>query len=382
MAQVPSEWTEEFNKWGAKFVITDSVSAPALHGIFRPTLLFPPGLLEKLTRPEVHMIVAHELGHFRRRDLPVQVLIHTAQIVHWFNPLVWIAARAARHDCELACDEYVVDRLGATEPQAYGATLLKILGMSNAPTPGPLGLGIIESKQQIKRRIQMIIANRPASLQRTLLAGALLAVVAVVSFTRESRAQAPALEKPTLAVGQTPPTVTTTPPTGWYKNGTNNAAAYLAGVDHIQTHAGQPSAYVKSNQSAIEGFGGMMQMCSAENFLGKRLRFSAWMKTENVGEGGAHLWLRVDGKERNEMLQFDNMNNRAVKGTTDWQQYSVVLDVPANSAALAYGFFVHGLGQAWISGVKIEEVGLDVPSTNAPAGGRKLPSSPVNLGFE
>jgi hypothetical protein len=35
-----------------------------------------------------------------------------------------------------------------------------------------------------------------------------------------------------------------------------------------------------------------------------------------------------------------------IKGTTEWQQHSVVLDVPANAAALAYGFFVQGTGQA------------------------------------
>jgi TonB family protein len=126
----------------------------------------------------------------------------------------------------------------------------------------------------------------------------------------------------------------------------------------------------------------MMQMCAAENFLGKRLRFSAWMKTENTNDGGAHLWFRVDGKETNSMLQFDNMDSRPVKGTTDWQQYAIVLDVPANSAALAYGFFVQGNGQAWVSGVKIEEVGADVPSTNMTKTRPPiLPNAPVNLGF-
>jgi len=60
----------------------------------------------------------------------------------------------------------------------------------------------------------------------------------------------------------------------------------------------------------------------------------------------------------------------------------VVLDVPADSAALAYGFFISGTGQAWVSGVRIEQVGMDVPSTNIEGKkARVLPEAPVNLEF-
>ena len=100
----------------------------------------------------------------------------------------------------------------------------------------------------------------------------------------------------------------------------------------------------------------MMQTCSAQSYLGKRVRFSAWMKTKEAGGGGAHLWLRVDGVD-NSRLQFDNMNKRPVKGTTGWRRYSIVLEVPSNSKALAYGFFLSGNGQAWVSGAAFEEAG-------------------------
>ena len=361
---------------GVQVIVTDSVGTPALHGMFRPTLLFPPGLMEKLSRREIELIVAHELGHHKRRDLLAQATIYSAQILHWFNPLIWVAARSARHDCELACDEYVLRRLGPTGPQFYGATLLKIIGMASQTPQAPLGLGIVEPKQQIKRRIQMILASKPSFFPRTVFGCALFALVAGLCLTRETRAGQQ------LSAAGPAVTVTTEAPSGWWKNGTNNAVAYVAGVDRNNTHDGLPSAYVKSVEPVIQGFGGMMQMCAAENFLGKRLRYSAWMKTENTNDGGAHLWFRVDGKETNAMLQFDNMDSRPVKGTTDWQQYAIVLDVPANAAALAYGFFVQGTGQAWVSDVKIEEVGVDVPSTNMTRTKPSiLPNSPVNLGF-
>jgi hypothetical protein len=177
------------------------------------------------------------------------------------------------------------------------------------------------------------------------------------------------------------PGVTRTAPAGWAKNG-SKPGAYVVGVDRNQTYAGMPSAYVKSIESSVNGFGGMMQMSSAEDFAGKRVRLSGWAKTQDANDGGGHVWLRVDGQQVGASLQFDNMDNRPIKGTTDWQPYSVVLDVPAEASALAYGFFVQGTGQMWVSGTKIEPVGADVSSTNMKVKkATPLPKTPTNLSF-
>ena len=180
------------------------------------------------------------------------------------------------------------------------------------------------------------------------------------------------------------PGVSKIAPAGWHKNG-SKPGSYVVGVDRNQTWAGLPSAYVKSLDTSVDGFGGMMQTSSAEELIGKRVRLSGWVKTQDANEGGGHLWLRVDGKQPGVSLQFDNMDGRAVKGTSDWQQYSVVLDVPQEATALAYGFFVHGGGQMWVSGTKMEPVGAEVPSTNlksASGPAPTLPKTPVNLSFD
>lgn len=178
------------------------------------------------------------------------------------------------------------------------------------------------------------------------------------------------------------PGITTTAPAGWAKNG-SKPGAYVVGVDRLESFRGMPSAYVKSVVPGVDGFGGMMQTTSAEDLLGKRVRLSGWIKTEEANDGGGHLWLRVDGKQSGTPLQFDNMDNRAVKGTTDWQPYSIVLDVPPESSALAYGFFVQGTGKMWVSGAKMEAVESDIPSTNTIVNRtRSLPRTPVNLTFD
>src|SRR5690242_9926452 len=95
-------------------------------------------------------------------------------------------------------------------------------------------------------------------------------------------------------------------PQGWFLAG-NRPADYETGVDAQTVYGGQPSAYLKSKSAAIEGFGTLMQSFSAEEYLGKRIRYSAFVKTDSV-QDWTGLWLRVDGVQGS--LAFDNMQTR------------------------------------------------------------------------
>ncbi len=81
-------------------------------------------------------VLAHETTHFRHGDHLWNVLKGAALAIHWWNPLVWLAAALSRRDCELACDEGTLKRLGEEERFAYGRTLLTLLAAR--PRPGGL----------------------------------------------------------------------------------------------------------------------------------------------------------------------------------------------------------------------------------------------------
>ena len=89
--------------------------------------------------------------------------------------------------------------------------------------------------------------------------------------------------------------------------------------------------------------------------------------------------MRVD-KEK-DVLAFDNMQDRSITGTGDWQRYNVVLDVPRDATGIAFGMLLTGAGEVWLSGLKFEVVGLDVPTTNMTGKVGHAPSEPVNLDF-
>lgn len=199
---------------GVRVCITDAVTAPALTGIFRPRILFPPGFLERLTPAEVRLTIAHELAHAERRDLLADAILHLAVTAHWFNPLAWLAARTAREDCELACDERVVRRASDDERDGYGATLLTLARLTNASPRPQLGLGVVSSKRHIKRRIHMIIANPAFTLSGTLLSGAVLLVLTGLSFTSELVAQETRSSAVPLAVPRPVPTAADVGSTG------------------------------------------------------------------------------------------------------------------------------------------------------------------------
>jgi hypothetical protein len=164
-------------------------------------------------------------------------------------------------------------------------------------------------------------------------------------------------------------------PKGWLLAG-SNPADYETGIDPKTVHDGHPSAYLKAIHTN-QGFGTLMQEIGAENYLGKRVRLSAHLKSENV-EAWAALWLRVD--KGSAAVAFDNMQNRPIKGTNDWRNYQVVLDVPSDATGIAFGALLAGNGNIWVSDPKFEVVASDVPTT-VPAQ-PKRPSAPVNLGFE
>lgn len=87
-----------------------------------------------------------------------------------------------------------------------------------------------------------------------------------------------------------------------------------------------------------------MQIFRADDYRGKRQRLSAWMSTEKADS--AQLWLRLDSAKST--VGFDNMDNRAVTGTTGWKKYELTLDVPAATVKIAFGVIVSGQGQVWV----------------------------------
>jgi bla regulator protein blaR1 len=81
---------------------------PGVFGVFRPVLLLPEGVFERLTPAQLRAVIAHELCHVRHRDNPVAAVHMFVETVFWFHPLVWWIGRRMVEERERACDEEVL----------------------------------------------------------------------------------------------------------------------------------------------------------------------------------------------------------------------------------------------------------------------------------
>lgn len=95
--------------------------APMLAGLLHPRILLPEEMPEG---DSLRYALLHELTHFKRRDIWLKALALLANIVHWFNPLMWYMVRLVERDTELACDEAALRQLPPEEHAAYGRTIL------------------------------------------------------------------------------------------------------------------------------------------------------------------------------------------------------------------------------------------------------------------
>jgi erythromycin esterase-like protein len=128
--------------------------------------------------------------------------------------------------------------------------------------------------------------------------------------------------------------------------------------------AGADSAYADSLRQGIdfaknanprgysEAFGGAGATFPVKDAAGKRIRFSGFIKTEDVFTGWAGLWLRVDGGSS--VLAFDNMKDRGATGTTDWKRYELELPVATDARNINFGVLHPGAGTAWFDELTIE----------------------------
>ncbi|MCG8698197.1 MAG: helix-turn-helix domain-containing protein [Bacteroidales bacterium] len=164
---------------------------------------------------------------------------------------------------------------------------------------------------------------------------------------------------------------------GWYLAG-SKPKSYTIGLDKSTYKTGGSSAFLESTDKKIDGFGTLMQSCGADDYLGKRVKMSAYVKSEDVTEW-AGMWMRVDSRLNKKALSFDNMKDRPIKGTTEWTKYEIILDVPEDSGVLCYGILIGGTGKIWFDNISFEVVDkINTKPTKEYVRKRK----PSNLNFE
>jgi len=167
-----------------RLVESSHVSSPAIMGLFTPTLLLPDNAPGKFSPRELRFIFLHELAHLKRGDVFIQALVALLQVIHWFNPVLWYAFRRLRADREPATDALVLSRTGEADKEPYGLMLLKLLEHFNQRHALPTLVGILEDKDQFKRRFSLIAKFTRGAYGWSLLGLIVLIVLGVACLTK------------------------------------------------------------------------------------------------------------------------------------------------------------------------------------------------------
>jgi len=187
-------------------------------------------------------------------------------------------------------------------------------------------------------------------------------------------------------------------PPGW-TGSIGPSRFYEIGLYRLEHFRGHSAVYVDGQPNYTTETAVLQQSIRADNYRGKRIRLSAWVKTQDLQGPIAGLWMRVDGP--GVVYGFDNMSSRPLSGNTHWHQVSIVLDVPYEAIGIVFGAILQGGGPLYsgfmvIDEMKLEQVGYKVPTTNtlsAPLANAippattiakylSAPTSPVNTDFE
>ncbi len=180
------------------------ISSPCTWGVLRPVLLLP---TSGDAWPEAarHAALMHELAHIQRRDAISTLLSRLACALHWYNPLVWLAAARVRNLQERSCDDAVL-RAGAT-PSDYAQFLLDVAAhMSGMSGPARAAIGMTHGSS-LRARIVAILdpqTTRSRPQRARLIAACTSLFVFTIALASGSVAIEPSPLPPTPTPAPTP----------------------------------------------------------------------------------------------------------------------------------------------------------------------------------
>lgn len=155
------EWRQRMGiKIRPRYAFSDAVSSVCVHGLFRPVILMPMNLLDRVSMSDAILMGAHEMAHIKRGDTRLFALCTTARAVFWFNPFMQRIAACANLAAEQAADALVI--ASGAERRQYAQCFVQ--GLRFAAGASNLGRDLVPSftpfdKRSRRERLNAILSN-------------------------------------------------------------------------------------------------------------------------------------------------------------------------------------------------------------------------------
>jgi beta-lactamase regulating signal transducer with metallopeptidase domain len=160
-SEMPVAWASmrrAFSGRAVELCTTRQLENPSVIGFFRPRILIPEWLYERMTATELEQVLLHEAQHMRRGDDWTNLLQKLGLVLFPLNPALFWVERQLCREREMACDEAVVKATGA--PRAYATCLTSLAERGRAHRAEALSLGAWQGRSELARRIHSILLHR------------------------------------------------------------------------------------------------------------------------------------------------------------------------------------------------------------------------------
>jgi len=159
----------------------ENIPTPFVLGILQPRIYLP----YHMAVQNMEYVIAHEQAHIKRFDHCTKPIGFLLLALYWFHPLMWIAYILFCRDIELACDEQVIQNMGARQRADYSQALLSCSMTQRMISACPLAFGEVG----VKVRVKQVLGYQKPAFWLTVVAVVVCVVVGVCFLTNPEESQ-------------------------------------------------------------------------------------------------------------------------------------------------------------------------------------------------
>lgn len=149
---------------------SEKITSPFIIGIIKPKIYIPSNVVDDY----LEYVIAHEKHHIKRFDNGIKLISFILLVLHWYNPLCWLAFYLVNKDMEMSCDEYVLSKNNGIKKD-YSSALLSFATDKSFPAPSP----VFFSESGVKVRIKNVLKYKKPRKIFSIIAIVLSAVLLV-----------------------------------------------------------------------------------------------------------------------------------------------------------------------------------------------------------
>ncbi len=293
-----------------------------------------------------------------------------------------VLAHRGIHSSADALESTLTTQTACAVPATLAPLVLSQLTLA-APAPGTAAAFIAtKTIKSIVLAKTKLVASLCATAATVAIASGVAIVASTAPLQAQSQASAPTTQAPAppAPASPTPPlnnSTTPLPPATSQPDSTIKIAnitffenwnqdLFQVGIDPSTKReggTGAPAVIIQSTTKEWGKNGSALRTIPTLSLIGHRIRFSAWLKTENLANWAGLRLLAGDTAGR--VYAHDDISgDYPLVGTNDWTRREIVCDIPEGCTILRIGMSQYGAGKMWMDDAQIEIVGNDVPTTD------------------